>query len=567
MTPTARLGLVVGGVLGVVVAAYVGAGAAFAGEVPRGGHVAGVQVGGLDRDSAVAKVRSAAAGQGAPLTLEAGARRATVDRAAAGLTVDAAKAVDDLVGPAFSPATLWRHVAGTGGSRDNGIDPARLTAAVTAAAASSLDVAPEDGGLRFTPTGAAAVEPVVGQKVDVPAAVAAVRRSWLTASGAIEVPVTTAEPKVGRAEVDRALAEIGTPALAGPLPVVVGDRTVTLPATAVAPALSTTVGTDGRLALAVDGSALAAALLRSDPEIGTKPKNAQVVLSAGRPKIVPAVDGVSIDADKLGTSAATALTATDAAARTVTAPVVRTEPELTTAEAKKLGVTEKTSTFATNLTPNPGRTENLRIAARTVNGTLVLPGETFSLNGVLGRRTAAKGYNPAPAISGGRLVKDYGGGVSQMATTIFNNVFFTGLEDVYHKPHSFYISRYPEGREATVNWPTVDLKWRNDSPYAVLIQAWVDTRVHVTFWSTKTYEIEATKGPRSNFRSPKTVYDGSTGCVPQDAGGGFDVTVGRIFKKDGRVVKRETFRTSYIAEDKVICAPRPDPRPSPTATG
>ena len=121
-----------------------------------------------------------------------------------------------------------------------------------------------------------------------------------------------------------------------------------------------------------------------------------------------------------------------------------------------------------------------------------------------------EGYRQAPAIQGGRLVEDYGGGVSQMATTIFNNVFFAGLQDVHHKPHSFYISRYPEGREATVNFPTVDLVWRNDSPYGVLVQASVTGTVNVSFWSTKVWTSRRrtapgrTTGPRRPFtiRSP-----------------------------------------------------------------
>src|SRR4029453_17413402 len=261
-----------------------------------------------------------------------------------------------------------------------------------------------------------------------------------------------------------------------------------------------------------------------------------------------------------------ALAAGDRERRATVQTAVR-EPELTTAEAEKLGVKQQVSTFATILTSNSLRTENLRVAARTVNGTLVMPGETFSLNGVLGERTRAKGYNEAPAINSGRLVRDVGGGVSQMATTIFNNVFFSGLEDVYHKPPSFYISRYPEGREATVNWPTVDLKWRNDSPYAVIVQAWVDRKVHVSFWSTKVWDIEAGKSQRSNYRSPQTIHDPSPGCVEQEASSGFDVSVQRIFKKNGATVKTETFHTTYMAEDRVVCGPEPGTKPTPQPPG
>lgn len=243
-------------------------------------------------------------------------------------------------------------------------------------------------------------------------------------------------------------------------------------------------------------------------------------------------------------------------------PTSAQKPELTTEKAEKLGVKERISTFSTNLTADAGRTENLQIAGRAVDGTLVLPGETFSLNEVLGERTPEKGYNPAPAISGGRLVKDYGGGVSQMATTIFNNVFFAGLEDVYHKPHSFYISRYPEGREATVNWPTVDLKWKNDTKTAVLIKASVGSQVTVSFYGTKYWDITAGKSERSNLRSPETHYDDSPGCVAQGANGGFDVSITRTFRRPGsdKVEKTETFKAVYNAEDEVICGPEPGSR-------
>jgi vancomycin resistance protein YoaR len=235
-----------------------------------------------------------------------------------------------------------------------------------------------------------------------------------------------------------------------------------------------------------------------------------------------------------------------------------------TASATALGVHERVSTFSTVLTSNTQRTSNLRIAARTVNGTLVLPGATFSLNSTLGKRTPEKGYQQAPVINGGRLTLDYGGGVSQLATTIYNNVFFAGMQDVHHMTHSFYISRYPEGREATVSYPTVDLVWRNTSPYAVLIQADVTSTVNVSFWSTKVYDVTAEKGPRTNPREPRTVYDPKPTCVPQGANPGFDVVVRRKLYRDGSLVDSRSWRTSYLAEDHVICAPKPDPVP-PTA--
>jgi hypothetical protein len=88
--------------------------------------------------------------------------------------------------------------------------------------------------------------------------------------------------------------------------------------------------------------------------------------------------------------------------------------------------------------------------------------------------------------------------------------------------------------------------------------------VRVSFWSTKVWDIKATKGPRTNFRTPATVFDPSPGCVAQAANGGFDVTVRRLFYRDGRLVRTESFSTTYIAEDHVVCGPDPDaPAPGP----
>jgi len=546
-----------GAVAAAAIVAYAGAAWALSGSVARDTTVGGVALGGLGRDAAVKRLDTAAAAATGSVPVKAGARTATIDLAGAGLAVDSAATVDELVGFSLSPVALWRHVAGGGEhpAVEKG-DAAGLPKTLDALAAQVRTPA-KDATVTLTGGKPAVTPAVVGTDLDTAAAADTIRANWLGGRRPIVLPVRQAQPKVTQAAADAALRDVATPALAGPLDVVVGTKTVTLAPAALAPALAVTPDAAGTLGLRVDGAKLRAAVLAAAPEIGVVPKDARIELRGGRPVVVPGVAGVTIDPTALATAARPALAAADRQRRRATVQTAVREPELTTEEATALGVKEQVSTFATILTSNSLRTENLRVAAKTVNGTLVMPGETFSLNGVLGERTRAKGYNEAPAINGGRLVRDVGGGVSQMATTIFNNVFFSGLKDVHHKPHSFYISRYPEGREATVNWPTVDLKWQNDSPYAVLIQAWVDTKVHVSFWSTKVWDIEAGKSERSNFRSPGTVYDPSPGCVSQDANGGFDVAVQRIFKKNGATVKTETFRTSYIAEDRVVCGPKP----------
>ena len=201
------------------------------------------------------------------------------------------------------------------------------------------------------------------------------------------------------------------------------------------------------------------------------------------------------------------------------------------------------------------RTNNIKIAARRLDGAYVAPGETFSLNQQLGQRTAAKGYQKAGVISGGRLTNDYGGGISQLSTTLFNAVFFSGAKIEEFHPHSFYISRYPEGREATISWPDVDNRFTNDTGAGILISASVrGNEVTVTFHGRKKYdEIKATKSARKNITPPKTITDNTKGCVPQSPAPGFSVDIGRQFIKDGKTVKSSSFTTRYIPQDDVTC--------------
>jgi vancomycin resistance protein YoaR len=545
----------VGGALAAAVVLYGGFAWAMSSRVPHGTTVGGVDLGGQDRDGAVGRLTAAVAKLDGGLPVTANGRAATLDLQRAGLTVDAEATVDDLVGFSLSPITLLRHLTG-GGEQPALPEPkeAELEAALAVIAAGVSSPA-TDAKIAFVKGKPVLTPAVTGTELRTAPAATVVRNSWLTGPRPLPLPTTVKQPEITQQKGETALAELAQPAVSGPLTVKVGDRSVSVPVEKLAAALRITAK-DGELALTVDGPKLRTAVLAAGPELGTKPKDAQIVLKKGKPAIIPGVAGVTVDAAELAVAALPALTDQ---ARTAVVKTAVKEPDLTTAEAQKLGVKEQISTFSTILTANAGRTENLRIAARTVNGTLVLPGETFSLNGVLGKRTPEKGYNQAPAISGGRLVNDYGGGVSQMATTIFNNVFFSGLEDIYHKPHSFYISRYPEGREATVNYPTVDLKWRNDSDTAVLIKANVTSTVNVTFYGTKTWDITASKSGRSNFRTPKTVYDDQPGCVSQGANGGFDVSVGRTFRKPGSktVVRKETFHAVYNAEDRIVCGPKP----------
>ncbi len=235
-----------------------------------------------------------------------------------------------------------------------------------------------------------------------------------------------------------------------------------------------------------------------------------------------------------------------------------TPPALTTEAASKLGVVEKISTFTTNHPCCAGRVTNIHKMADIVNGHVVLPGETFSLNGFVGERDKARGFVEAPMILDGLYVDSVGGGVSQFATTLFNAVFFAGLQDVQHKPHSYYISRYPAGRESTVSFPQPDFQFKNDSPNGVLIQtSYTNTSLTVTFWGTKRYDIESISGERTRPTTTGTRYNEKPGCEAAAGRAGFDITVWRVFKQNGKEVKRQSFFTRYLPEPHIVCGPKP----------
>jgi vancomycin resistance protein YoaR len=152
-------------------------------------------------------------------------------------------------------------------------------------------------------------------------------------------------------------------------------------------------------------------------------------------------------------------------------------------------------------------------------------------------------------------VKAEGGGVSTVATTVFNSMFFAGVKPVEYGAHSFYIERYPEGREATVAWGSLDLKFNNDSDNGIYIKASAtDHSVTVSFLGTKKYDsVEAVTGPRTNVKKPESRKGAAEDCVPQTPLEGFDVNVDRVFKDGGEEVRRERFKTHYAPRDRVTC--------------
>jgi hypothetical protein len=147
---------------------------------------------------------------------------------------------------------------------------------------------------------------------------------------------------------------------------------------------------------------------------------------------------------------------------------------------------ETIGTFTTyyNRCSDPCRVTNIRLIGEAVDGVVVQPGDIFSVNNRVGKRTVQKGYVAAGAIINGEVYccdhpANIGGGTSQFATTLYNAVFFAGLDDVYHRPHSIWFSRYPMGREATLGYTSPDVRFKNDTDFPITIEV-SSTKTQIT---------------------------------------------------------------------------------------
>lgn len=536
-------------------AVYLALATFLAGQVPSNTTVEGVAVGGMSPHEASVTLKRGLNTQAVrPVRLTAGSRTIDITPASAGLRLDVDATVADLTSFTVNPLSLWAHVTGTATEPVRlRVDRARLTAAVTRAA-TRLDHRVKEGAITFAGGRATVVVSVAGESVKVPETTVAVVAAWPHRQ-VVQAVTKTTPPRVSAQEVRRAAREFAVPAMSAPVKVVAGspkESTAVLQPGQYAQALSTALDSTGRLRLRVHMPTLMTAIRTAAPGIESQPVDATVRLSAGRPQVVPAVAGERLD-DGSTTSARFRLALTSRA-RSMTVGLLQVPPKVTTAAAKGWRIEAPISSFTTQFPVNPTRTNNMRIAIGTLNGTVVRPGGQFSLNATLGERTPGKGYQRAPVIYAGRLVSDYGGGVSQVSTTTFNAAFFAGVRFDQYTPHSFYIARYPEGREATVSWPDVDQKWTNDTGSGILVQASISgSDLSVTLWGTKKWDIEAVKGPRRNLVKPKTIADPRAGCVAQLPTPGFDVTVTQIFRRNGAQVKTVGFSTHYIPEDKVTC--------------
>jgi vancomycin resistance protein YoaR len=429
--------------------------------------------------------------------------------------------------------------------------------------ADAVDSPPIEPALRVTGGEAKLTPGEAGRLLDREAMAAALTEAALEPRSRIDAIVVKAEPTVSPEAAQEAVA-IAESAATNPVTVVAGTVTAVIPAKAIGRALEFTAQ-DGRLVPQLDGAVLHRSIAKKLRSIEDKGRDATFKIRKGKVKVVKSKVGRGVSDDELAAAVASVLDL-PAAQRKVTVSVGVRPPDLTTEQAKALNINERLSTFTQSYPYAAYRSQNIGQAAKRINRTLLMPGDTFSLNDIIKERTEENGYTVGYVVGpGGVFAEDYGGGVSTSATAAWTAAFYAGMERVQTVAHSIWISRYQPGLEATVAWGIFDLKFRNDTPNAVFItSSTTPTAITVSFWGTKEYDkIEAEFGERRDIVKYDKIYDDSDTCRGQNGVDGFTITVDRVFYKDGEEVRREPITTRYKAAPDVTCGEKPDKKKKP----
>lgn len=559
------------GALLLLAGGYVAAHFAAGDKVPANATVAGVAIGGLAPDDAEQKLREELQERySQPVTVvDDQGRELTIQPLESGLTIDWGRTVSTAGGGAsWNPVDIAKTLFGGGDSPlVMSVDDAKLTS-VLQEGAGVFQVEGVDATLAFEGGSIATSESSDATVLDVTATTGKVTEVLLAApvgdeQRKVQAVLVKEPPAVTSDMVAEARSSFAEPALSGPVTVQVGSGSFEVAPEQIAAATTFAVE-GGKLVPHVDPKKLFDLTKEARAALGLQVgKDASYAMVDGVIQVVPSEDGQQVDVDGLANGVREAAVRTGAD-RKATVEVIQGPAEFSTEDAEKLKPTQVIGEFTTHYPHAPYRNTNIGRAAELVNGTVLMPGEIFSLNGRVGERTAANGFTEGYMIKDGILVQDLGGGVSQAATTLYNAGFFAGYEDIEHKPHTLYFDRYPAGREATVVYGALDMSFKNNTEYPAYIEGFIQpsssgSKGSVTFriHSIPTWDkVESTEPVKSDYYHGRERVLDTDSCKPQAPIRGFTASWQRLFYKDGAVVKTENYSWKYSAGDKITCAPK-----------
>jgi vancomycin resistance protein YoaR len=543
------------------------AGFAFAGSTSRltdGTRIAGLDVSGLTAAQAIARLEARAhKAETKPLVLIADGRRFSVRSDQLGFAPNWGAAVRAAQRRSGGPVPLrgyrrlWASVAGLEVQPPTRYWRTALDFEL-ARIARVVDHPRRESVLALKGTEPTVTPGTTGRVLDRPAA----RRAVLAALAAFSrEPVTLVvradPPRVTAAALVPVAAQVRT-ALSAPVTLRLGPTSWRIPRWRIAQILE--LPRDGRRTLRVGGEAAGTWLTALAKRVAHPPKDANFAVGAnGKLHLVPAEAGTVLDLER---SARTILRAAlSPTVRVAQLQVQAAQPKRTTEQAMQMGITGLVGAYETFYTGIPNRLHNVRLVAHLVDDKFIAPGQVFSFNRATGDRNASKGFLEAPVIINGELSTGLGGGVCQVSTTVFNAAYEAGLPIVERHNHALYISHYPQGRDATVNYPDVDLKFRNDTGHWLLLRMTIgDSSLTATLYGTplhrkvvsKTGGLFVTGGPKVKRVKDPTLLKGKT--VVEDKGApSLSTRVERwVYAPDGKELDHDVFSSGYVSSPKIV---------------
>jgi len=543
--------------------------AANSGEIPRNVSVVGLDVGGLSRDDAIVVVREYETNlKSEKATFVVSGSTYELDPTSVGLTADVDGAVDVAMnqrsGGVISGFVPW--IRGFNEHVDVGlavsVDDEAIDEHLREWEQEAIENPAYEGSVAIVGDTIDFEYPRIGERIDRPAAVALVDTVLTVPERAVtELPLTDSVPELTAADIDEAVATLRR-MVSRPILLYNEERNVVLTVKPDEISSATVVevveDSPARVEISLDVDRVAEILEPHRATLELPPVNADfdVDIETNEVTIIPSKNGTVLDPESATVELLAAAASGEGSGALVFADGA--EPQFTTADAEAFGPLDLVSEFTTK-TPGVERVHNIHLMADTIDGYVVWPGEEFSINEVVGPRTEAKGYQRDGAIINGEVVccdepANVGGGVSQYGTTIYNAIFFGCYEDLEHSPHSIYISRYPEGREATLGFPQPDVRFRNDTDAPVIIRNTYDGNSTITvkfYGNNGGRHCEAERSERSNYTDPKTVYEANASISPgsetvtSKGSQGWTVTVTRIMTMPDGTVIREPYTHRY----------------------
>ncbi len=372
----------------------------------------------------------------------------------------------------------------------------------------------------------------------------------------VELPVRVVNPRVRRSDLVRVAGQVRTAASAPVLLTLGAVRWKILPAQI---KKMLVFPHDGERNLSIGGREANVYLSSLSKRLDQPARNATFSIAGRSIRVVPSRTGRVLDLD--GTAHAIMNAALKPTGRTATLAMKTTQPSRTTEQAKAMGVKGLVGSYETSFGGSANRIHNVQLVAKLIDNKFVAPGAVFSFNKTTGQRSAAKGFLTAPQIVNGQLVDALGGGICQVSTTVFNAAYEAGLDIRERVNHALYISHYPLGRDATVNWPSPDFKFRNDTGHWLLIRTFSSSStLLVALYGTPQHrKVVSEAAPLHIDGSPpvKKILDPDLAVgkkVVDDPGVSSSSThVQRlVYGADGKLLHDDTWYSTYRSSPKIV---------------